>query len=107
MRFSSFSRSSRSAMRSDRSIGAGAMPDRLTMCAAFTVSRAEVAADAGRVLVVEDVLGRVGAEAPDQVADLLRAPVHEAVLDLGHLVVAAACVPRRRIDSRVDMPFSM
>ena len=72
--------------------------------------RAEVPADAGRVLAVEDVLRRVRAERPDQAADLLRAPVHEAVLDLGDLVVAAAVAappdrqPRRHPVLHVEVP---
>ena len=70
---------------------------------------AEVAADAGRRLVVEDVLGGHRAEAPDQVADLLGAPVAEAVLDLHRLVVAAGGAaladrqPRRDAVLHVDV----
>ena len=51
--------------------------------------RVDVAADPGRRLVVEDVLGRHRAEAPDQAGDLLGAPFDEAVLDPHRLVVAA------------------
>jgi hypothetical protein len=51
--------------------------------------RADVTADAVVFWPVEDVLGGHRAEAPDQIADLSRAPVAEAVLDLHRLVVAA------------------
>ena len=85
----------------------GAMPAQPTICAALHGHRCQVAADAGRVLAVEDVLRGHRAERPDQVADLLGAPVHEAVLDPpspgGGRRWSRAC----RIDSRVDMPFSM
>ena len=48
----------------------------------------DVAADPGRVLAVEDVLGRHRPERPDQLADLLVAPAREALLLLDRLVVA-------------------
>src|SRR4051812_9874772 len=50
--------------------------------------RLDVAAHAGGVLAVEDVLGGHRAQRPDQLADLLVAPAREALLLLDGLVVA-------------------
>ena len=66
----------------------GPMPDAPTMHAAAAVTDEEVAADAVRVLAVEDALGRHRAEAPDDQADLLAAETAEALLLLERLVVA-------------------
>src|SRR6185312_11452539 len=47
--------------------------------------RLDVAAHAGGVLTVEDVLGGHGAERPDELADLLVTPAREALLLLDGL----------------------
>src|SRR5207302_3722972 len=48
----------------------------------------DVAADAGRVLAVEDMLGRHRPERPDELADFLVPPRRETLLLLDRLVVA-------------------
>ena len=84
----------------------GAMPQAPTIQAARGGRALDVAADASRVLAVEDPLGGHGSERPDQLRDLLRAPGAEALLLLARLVVAeGGSAPTRSRAAFDSAPF--
>ena len=87
------------------STGSGPIAEAPTISAAMRGRALHVAADAGRVLAVEDPLGRHRAEAPHELGHLLALPRAEALLLLERLVVAER-LAARRIEMRVDSaPF--
>ena len=73
-----------------RSSGSGDMPAAPTMPVAVQVVDMQVAADADRVLAVEDELGRHRADGVDQLAEHPALEGAEALLLLERLVVAEA-----------------